>query len=221
MKYVLPTQTAKKKKIAKIERHKLRLCTVRICSSKLPLFSNRVNLALLQLGWRMVNPLIPRWSTSVTLTWTASCSSAQRRGSTQENTSCSYRLRTWRTGPPLTSGLLVIIARLPCEIVVSNNVLNQDSNPRLDFHVWFEQRNRCLLWTWGWLRSGASMQHWSGTLPQMMATARSLDTPSRRQTWKPRWERSRVWRVVFGLFLMFTVYVLFCSFPYLVMKAES
>lgn len=51
------------------------------------------------------------------------------------------------------------------------------------------QRNLDLLRMWKWQTSGASTQLWSGTPQKMMATVRSLDTPSRKQTWRPRWRK--------------------------------
>lgn len=55
----------------------------------------------------MVNPLTPRWLTSVTRMWTASSSSVRPRESTLENMSWCCRLKTWRTEPALKSGSLV------------------------------------------------------------------------------------------------------------------
>lgn len=68
---------------------------------------NRVSHALLRPGTRMVNPLTPRRSTCATPTWTASSSSAQQRESTPASMSWCYKSRTWRTEPPLKSGLSV------------------------------------------------------------------------------------------------------------------
>lgn len=59
--------------------------------------------------------------------------------------------------------------------------------------VWSVQTSLDLLWTWGWQNSGASMQHWSGSPRRMMATVRSVDIPSRRQTWRRRWVREEGW----------------------------
>lgn len=76
-----------------------------------------------------------------------------------------------------------------------------------------KQKSLGLHWKCGWQTSGVSMQRWNGILQGMTATVRLPVTPSRRRTWRPRWERQRTDSIMFQTLVIATITLWTCLPP--------